>query len=433
MPLFTLKEQKCVLKSCIGGVSNSCYTLDVVSIRRYMKPQSLPRMEDRDFAQKRVLIRVDFNVPRDSHGEVTDTMRIDVVLPTILHVLSHGGTPILVSHYGRPDNGPDTENSLEFLVPILEEKLKKTVFFMDYEPREDVLAIVCKTARQEDGVVLLENIRFWPEEESGDEDFASILAASCDVYINEAFSASHRDHASIVALPKLVQEKAAGFYFASEVTAMQRVLDAKEHPIALVLGGAKIDTKIGVVERLVVPCDRFLIGGALANTFLAAKGFDMSDSFFQEDKVDVARKIMWDVEQDKDLLVLPVDVVANHKELGKREVIADCILAGWAAFDIGSQTIRAFERALRDARTIIWNGPLGVCKDGKFTEGTRAVAEAIIARENAFSLVGGGDTIDCLKQMGIDLSGFSHVSTAGGAMLEFLELGTLPGIEALQK
>lgn len=396
-----------------------------------MNPQSLPRIEQKNFAQKRVLIRVDFNVPRDTDGNITDTMRIDVALPTILHVLEQGAVPILVSHYGRPEGKVDPAYSLEFLVPVLEKKLKTPVYFVEYEPREDVLAIATKTAKQEGGVILLENIRFWPEEEEGGEELAKVLAASTDIYINEAFSASHREHASIYALPKLMQEKAAGFYFASELDAMQRVLDAREHPVALVLGGAKIDTKIGVVERLVMPCDRFLIGGALANTFLAAKGFDMSDSFVQRDRIDIARKIMWDVEQDRDLLLLPVDVVAGHKELGAREVIADCLLEGWSAYDIGSQTIRAFERALRDAKTIIWNGPLGLCRDGKFCEGTRAVAEAIAMNDKAFSLIGGGDTLDCLTQMGIDLSRFSHVSTAGGAMLEFLERGTLPGIDAL--
>lgn len=395
-----------------------------------MNAEHLPALSSIDFAGKRVMIRVDFNVPIEQ-GKVGDVERIDVALPTIRYVMERGGVPMLVTHLGRPEGKRDPEFSLAPLVPILEEKLGAEIFFVEHAPREDVLAIAYKTARQDGGVILLENIRFHPEEEAGDDDFAKMLAASCDVYVNEAFSASHRSHASITGVPAHVAEKVAGLYFASEVAAMERALAAKEHPFVLVLGGAKIDTKIGVVERLVIPGDRFLIGGALANTFLAAKGFSMASSLVQRDKLDVAKKIMEEIQEDHDLLVLPTDVVAGHPELPAHEVMADTLSDGWAAYDLGSQTMEAFEKALRDARTIVWNGPLGLCKDGTFMEGTRRIAEAIAASEKAFSLVGGGDTLDALKQLGFDTSRFGHTSTAGGAMLEFLEKGTLPGVDAL--
>lgn len=396
-----------------------------------MNAERLPKLSSLDLAGKRVMIRVDFNVPLEN-GVVGDLERIDVAIPTIKYVMEQGGVPILVSHLGRPEGKRDPQFSLAPLVPILEEKLGTEIFFVEHAPREDVLAIAGKTARQDGGVVLLENIRFQPEEEAGDEEFAKLLAGACDVYVNEAFSASHRGHASITGVAKFAKEKAAGLYFTSEVAAMERVLAAKEHPIVLVLGGAKIDTKIGVVERLVIPCDRFLIGGALANTFLAAKGHNMCDSLVQQDKLDVAQKIMLDIQKDHDLLVLPTDVVVGYKgDLPPKEVLIDTLCEGWAAYDIGTQTMEAFERALRNARTIIWNGPLGLCKDGKFMEGTRFVAEAIANSEKAFSLVGGGDTLDALQQMGMDRSRFGHVSTAGGAMLEFLEQGSLPGVDAL--
>lgn len=398
-----------------------------------MNATRLPLLTDLDLAGKRVLIRLDLNVPIEK-GVVGDQERIDVALPTIHHVLQEGGIPILMSHLGRPEGKRDPQYSLAPLVPLLQEKLDVEVFFVEYAPREDVLAIATKTARQDGGVVLLENLRYEPEEEAGDEEFAKMLAASCDVYVNEAFSASHRAHASITGVAKYAKEKAAGFYFASEVESLERIMAAKEHPLTLVLGGAKMDTKIGVIERLVIPCDRFLIGGALANTFLVAKGHDMCDSLVQTDKLETAKKIMEEIRQDHDLLVLPTDVMVGYRgDLPPKEVLIDTVCEGWAAYDLGTQTIEAFEKALRDARTIIWNGPLGLCKDGKFMEGTRRIAEAIASSEKAFSLVGGGDTIDALNQLGFDKKRFGHVSTAGGAMLEFIEKGSLPGVDVLRK
>jgi len=252
------------------------------------------------------------------------------------------------------------------------------------------------------------------------------------VFVNEAFSASHRTHASITGIPQFAPVSVAGFAFKEEVIALTRVLETKEHPMVLVLGGAKIDTKIGVIERLIIPGDCFIMGGALANTFLEARGYNMCDSLVQRDKLDVAKKIMDGIRHDHDVLILPKDVVVGYSgDLPPKEVLVDTLCDGWSAFDIGTQTLAACERALRHAKIIVWNGPLGLCKEGTFTEGTRQVAE-MIATSDAYSLVGGGDTLDALKQLDFDLNRFSHVSTAGGAMLEFLEQGTLPGVDALR-
>lgn len=395
-----------------------------------MLAQKLPKLTDIDFSGKRVLVRVDFNVPIEN-GVVGDQERIAVALPTIRYILEHGGTPVLISHLGRPEGKRMEEYSLAPLVPLLEESLAQEVFFVEHDPREDILAIACKTAKQEGGVVLLENIRFQPEEESGDPAFAEMLAGSCDVFVHEAFSAAHRAHATTTLLATFAKEKAVGLYFASEVEAMERVMESREHPVAMVLGGAKIDTKIGVIERLVAPCDRFIIGGALANTFLAAKGHPLGASLVQRDKIDVAKKIMWDIQQDHDVMLLPTDVRVRHEEFPSKEAMVDTVHDGWAAVDLGTQTMDKFERALRGARTIIWNGPLGTCDAEEFCQGTRYIAEAICSNEKAFSLVGGGDTLAALKKLGMQHEQFGHVSTAGGAMLEFLEKGTLPGIETL--
>lgn len=395
-------------------------------------PKLLPSLTSLSLEGKRVLVRVDWNVPMDIQGRVLDTTRIEASLPTLRYIMEKGGIPVIVTHLGRPEGERDPRCSLAPLVPIVEEMLACEVFFVEHMPREDILTIATKTARQEGGVVLLENIRFHREEEEGDEDFARLLAGSCDVYVNEAFSASHRTHASITGVPAFAPAKAAGFAFLQETQALSRVLAAKEHPLVLVLGGAKIDTKIGVIERLILPVDTFVMGGALANTFLAAQGFDLCDSLVQKDKLDVAKKIMEEIHQDHDVLVLPKDVVVGYRgDLPSKEVLVDTICDGWAAYDIGSVTIRAFERALRHAKVIVWNGPLGLCREGRYMEGTRQVAE-IIANSEAFSVVGGGDTLEALAALRFDLSRFGHVSTAGGAMLEYLELGTLPGVDALR-
>ncbi|HEY8206694.1 MAG TPA: phosphoglycerate kinase [Myxococcaceae bacterium] len=382
---------------------------------------------------KRVFIRVDFNVPLDEHQAITDDTRIREALPTIQKALQMGGKVMLASHLGRP-KGPDPKLSLEPAATRLSELLGK--------PNEVILADDCvgdgvaKLVRElkEGQVLMLENLRFHKEEEANDEAFAKELASFADVYVNDAFGTAHRAHASTAGMVPFVKEKAAGFLMRKELEYLGRILRNPEKPYVAILGGAKVSDKIKVIENLLPRVQALLIGGAMAYTFLKAQGVEVGKSRVEQDKLGLANKLMEAATRLGAELVLPMDHVAGSeptdkaevKEIGERAIPADLM-----GLDIGPKTRQHYRQHIRGARTVLWNGPMGLFEVEKFAAGTRAVAEAMAENREATTVVGGGDSAAAVNEMGFG-SKMKHVSTGGGASLEFLEGKELPGVKALE-
>jgi phosphoglycerate kinase len=387
-------------------------------------------IRDVDVSGKRVLMRVDFNVPV-KEGRVTDDTRIRASLPTIQYLLGHGAAVILMSHLGRPKGKPTPEYSLAPVAARLSELLGRPVRQLDDCVGPEVEA-ACAALRPGD-VVLLENLRFHPEEEANDPAFARQLAALGDLYVNDAFGTAHRAHASTEGVARVVRERGgdavAGLLMEKELEFLGRAVEEPERPFVAILGGAKISDKIGVIERLLEKCDRLLIGGGMANTFFKAMGFEMGDSLVEAEAVETARSLL---ERGKSRLVLPVDVViadAFDNNAQTRVVAPNEVPPGWRVLDVGPKTISTFESALGGARTVLWNGPLGVFEMPRFAQGTFALAK-VLADLKAVTIVGGGDSAAAVQQSGL-ADRFSHISTGGGASLEFLEGRTLPGVAVL--
>jgi phosphoglycerate kinase len=387
-------------------------------------------VRDVDVQGKRVLMRVDFNVPL-AGGEVADDTRIEAALPTIEYLLEHGAALILMSHLGRPKGQVVDELKMDPVARRLSELIDRPVEKLDNSVGPEVKA-ACQ-ALKPGSVILLENTRFHAEEKANDPDYAAQLAALADLYVNDAFGTAHRAHASTEGVARAMRERGgeavAGFLIETELAFLGQAVEDPEHPFISILGGAKISDKIGVVERLLERCDRLLIGGGMANTFFAAMGFDMADSLVEEDAVDTAGTLLT---QGKSRLVLPVDVVvadAFDNDAQAQVVAPDQVPAGWRVLDVGPNTITTFESALRGARTVVWNGPLGVFEMPNFAKGTIALAEAL-AQLDATTIVGGGDSAAAVRQAGLS-DEFTHVSTGGGASLQMLEGKTLPGVAAL--
>jgi phosphoglycerate kinase len=378
---------------------------------------------------RRTFIRVDFNVPIEN-GTVTDTSRIDATLPTIKHALERGAKVVLASHAGRPKGKRKPEYSLEPVGSILAEKLKCEVLLTDDCISDAAFKVVADLRERQ--VALLENLRFHPGEEANDEAFARELAKLADVYVNDAFGAAHRAHASVSALPKLMRERGIGLLMEQEITALERMRTADSHPFVAVLGGAKVSDKIGVLEALLERVDALLIGGAMANTFLAAQGLSLGKSLVEQDKLALARSLMQRAQDKKVKLMLPVDlVVAPGLDAPEgRVVAANEVPADEMALDVGPRTAEAFRQMILTAKALFWNGPLGLFEKKPFSEGTFAVARAG-AECAGFTLVGGGDSVAAVNQAGL-ASKYDHVSTGGGASLEFLEGRPMPGIEAVR-
>lgn len=383
--------------------------------------------EDLDLRGRRVLLREDLNVPmRD--GAVADDTRIEAALPTIRDLIDRGARVIVISALGRPRGRRVPELSLRPVAARLGELLGRPVGFA-----EDCVGEAARQAVDALGdgdVLLLENVRFHAAEEEGDPEFASELASLGDVYVNDAFSVAHRAHASVVGLARHLPT-CAGPLMVAELEALHRALDAPERPLVAIIGGAKVSTKAGVLRYLLPRVDALLIGGAMANTFFRAKGLGVGASFVEDEALDTAREVE---REGADKLLLPVDVVcARRMEPGQETAVrpVDGIEDGWMALDVGPETVRRFADRLRGAATIVWNGPVGVFEIPEFSAGTRALGEAV-ADSGAYSLVGGGDTAAAVEALG--LSGrFSYVSTAGGAMLEFMEGKVLPGVAVLKE
>ena len=382
-------------------------------------------IRDIDVKGKRILVRVDFNVPLKD-GAITDDIRIQAALPTINYLLEQGAALILCSHMGRPKGKVVPELKLDPVAARLSELLGRPVKKMDACIGPDVEAAV--QAMKPGDVILLENTRFNPEEKANDPEFAKQLASLADIAVNDAFGTAHRAHASNVGVADYVTS-VAGFLMEKEIEFLGNATTDPERPFVAILGGAKISSKIGVIESLLTKCDRLLIGGGMANTFFKAMGFDVGDSLIEEDAVPTAKSLL---DSAGSQLVLPVDVViadAFDNDANTKTVAPNEVTAGWRILDVGSKTVQTFESALSAAKTVVWNGPMGVFEMDNFAKGTFAVAE-LLARLDAVTIIGGGESASAVKKAGMT-GKMSHVSTGGGASLEFLEGKALPGVAAL--
>ncbi|MDP2624794.1 MAG: phosphoglycerate kinase [Candidatus Peregrinibacteria bacterium] len=387
--------------------------------------------QDVDVKSKRVLLRVDFNVPMN--GEVVaDGTRLEAALPTIEHLVKAGARVVLMSHFGRPDSSnPDPSLKMDVIAKAFEKLLGQSVKKLDGCVGADVEAVVGK---MKDGdVVMLENTRFHEGEKKNDHEFSKGLAALGDLYVNDAFGAVHRAHASTVGVAAYLPAY-AGFLIQKEVEVLTPLLKDAPKPLVLIMGGAKIDTKIGILKNFMDRADTFLIGGGLANTFLYAAGFDVGESLCQKDKMELAQQIMLDAEAHHEKFLIPIDVIVAS-EISETAVSLDIpvedVEMDMKILDIGKLTIERFLKAIEGAATIVWNGPVGLYEMTPFSRGTKSIAEAV-SKSKATTILGGGDTIDAIKKFGHKASEFDHVSTGGGAMLEFLEGKELPGITVLK-
>jgi phosphoglycerate kinase len=395
--------------------------------------EGIRSVEELKLESRRVFIRVDFNVPLDKRtNQVTDDERIRASLKTLKYAVDQGARVILASHLGRPQGKPVPELSLEPAAARLNELTGWDVLLPDDCIGDAAKKVVMDL--HEGQVALLENLRFHPEEEQNDEGFARELARLCDVYVNDAFGSSHRAHASVDALPRLMRERGMGYLVRDEIAALSRITGAPDRPFVAILGGAKVADKIGVIEALLAKCDVLCIGGAMANTLLAARGAKMGASKVETDWLARGRTLLQRAEERRVRVLLPTDVVvASSLQAGEGHTVsATAVPEGKLALDIGPDTVGAFAVEIEGARTIFWNGPMGLFENAVFAPGTRGIAQAL-ARCEGFTVVGGGDSVAAVNQAGAEVTEkIGHISTGGGASLELLEGKKLPGIEALR-
>ena len=395
-------------------------------------------IKDLPLKDKRVFMRVDFNVPLSDEGRVTDDTRIRETLPTLEYAIRNRAKLILASHLGRPKGKPNPKMSLKPVAERLRMLLDHTLESdcnVGFSP--DCVGIEAEelSTRLESGqTLLLENLRFHPEEEANDEAFARALAKLADYYVNDAFGSAHRAHASTAGITKFVEKSAAGFLMQKELEYMGQLLQDPARPFIAILGGAKVSDKIGVIQNLIGKVDALLIGGAMAYTFQKAQGRDVGKSLVEEDKLSLASDLLHEANERGVNLMLPVDDVAAMKienEVPTRIIDADQpIPAGFMGLDIGPKTVKLYAEEIANASTIVWNGPMGVFETPSFAAGTRKIAQAIAKNEDATSIVGGGDSVAAVHAAGV-ADKITHISTGGGASLEFLEGKKLPGVEAL--
>jgi phosphoglycerate kinase len=380
---------------------------------------------------KRVFIRVDFNVPQDEKGSITDDTRILLSLPTLQFAMKTGGRVILASHLGRPKGKRDLKYSLAPVAGRLSQLLGQRVDLAKDCIGEEVRKQI--EGMREGEALLLENLRFHPEEEKNEEAFSKGLASLCDVYIDDAFGAAHRAHASTEGMTRFVKAIGAGFLMMKEIESLEKALVNPEKPYVAIMGGAKVSDKIGVIQNLLDKVTCLLIGGGMAYTFLKAQGFQVGKSLLEEDQIGLALKIL-EKAKGKIKFLLPSDHVAAERmdARAKTKIVRnEGIPADWVCLDIGPETVKSFSEEIRSAKTVVWNGPMGVFEMEPFSHGTFAIAKAI-ADSTAFSIVGGGDSVAAVNKAGV-ADHIGHISSGGGASLEFLEGRKLPGIEALRR
>lgn len=396
----------------------------------------MQNIDNFDFTGKKVIIRVDFNVPLNDKFEITDDTRMRAAIPTIKKVLESGGSVILMSHLGRPKNGPEHKFSLQHLVPELSRKLGVEVKFAD-----DCIGdqAVEKAGNLKSGeVLLLENLRFYKEETKGDKDFAKKLADLADVYMNDAFGTAHRAHASTAIIAEFFPvNKMFGYIMQNEVTNINKVIKEGKKPITAILGGAKVSGKIEIINNLIDKVDNILIGGGMMFTFIKALGGEVGNSLIEDDLLDTAKEAMQKAEENNVCFHIPTDAVIADK-FDNKATTQFCnsyeIPEGWMGLDIGPETGQAFNDLIEASETILWNGPMGVFEMDNFAQGTIEVAHAIAdaTEKGAFSLIGGGDSVAAINKFNLQ-DKVSYVSTGGGAMLEFIEGKVLPGVAAIEE
>ena len=392
---------------------------------------TIRRVDQIELKGKRTFIRVDFNVPLNEKNEITDDTRIVLSLSTIRFVMEAGGKVILASHLGRPKGKKDPKFSLapvaERLSKLLGGKVALATDCIGEEVQKQIEGM------KEGEILLLENLRFHPEEEKNDGTFSKELASLCDVYVNDAFGAAHRAHASTEGITRYVRTVAAGFLMMNEIESLEKALVNPQKPYVAILGGAKVSDKIGVIQNLLDKVTTLLVGGGMAYTFLKAKGFGVGRSLVEEDQIGFSLSLL-ERSKGKAKFILPSDHIAAERmdaQAKRRIVKNEEIPSDWGCFDIGPETAKAFSEEIKSAKTIVWNGPMGVFEMEPFSQGTFAIAQAV-ANSSAFSIVGGGDTVAAVNKAGV-AEKISHISTGGGASLEFLEGKKLPGIDALRR
>jgi len=396
--------------------------------------KSLASLSAADISGKRALVRVDFNVPVDDQGNITDDTRIRAALPTIQDLTQKGAKVILTSHFGRP-KGVDEKLRLTPVAKRLAELLGQEVIKTDDCIGDDVAA---KVAALDNGqVLLLENVRFYKEEEKNDREFARKLAANADFYVNDAFGTAHRAHASTEGVTEFLSPSVAGYLVEKELQYLQSAIEEPKRPLAAIIGGSKVSSKIGVIETLLEKCDKLIIGGGMIFTFYKARGLNVGKSLVEEDKLELARELEAKAKERGVALLLPTDIISADKfapDANATTVSIENIPADGMGLDIGPDSIKVFQAALADCQTVIWNGPMGVFEFDKFAAGTEAIAHTLaeIGKTGATTIIGGGDSVAAVEKVGL-ADQMSHISTGGGASLELLEGKVLPGIAALDE
>ena len=399
-----------------------------------MTKLSLSSLDKSELEGKKVLVRVDFNVPLNENGIITDDTRIKAAVPTINYLIDNAAKIILAAHFGRPKGNVNEKMRLIPVAQRLSEILDKNVKLSNSCIGEEAISLSSNLQNGE--VMLLENVRFFAEEEKNDKEFAKSLASHADMYVNDAFGAAHRAHASTEGVTKFLNPSVAGFLLEKELKYLQGAVDTPERPLAAIVGGSKVSSKIGVLDSLLDKCDKIIIGGGMIFTFYKARGLDVGKSLVEEDKLQLARDLEQKAKNKGVELLLPSDVVlANEFSPNAESMISniDSITGDWMGLDIGPDSIKVFQKALSDCKTIIWNGPMGVFEFDKFANGTNSIAETLAelsSSSDVCTIIGGGDSVAAVEKAGL-ADKMSHISTGGGASLELLEGKVLPGVAAL--
>ncbi|MDY7014706.1 MAG: phosphoglycerate kinase [Cyanobacteriota bacterium] len=398
-----------------------------------MSKKTVANLSESDVSGKKVLVRVDFNVPLDDRGNITDDTRIRAALPTIQDLINKGAKVMLASHLGRPKGKPSDKFSLAPAAKRLSELLGQDVKMCGDCVGEEVASVV--NSLDNGQVAMLENVRFHAEEEKNDPEFCQQLAANADLYVNDAFGTAHRAHASTEGVTKYLSPAVAGYLIEKELNYLQNAVDNPQRPLAAIVGGSKVSSKIGVIETLLEKCDKLFLGGGMIFTFYKARGLKVGKSLVEEDKLELAKSLEAKAKEKGVEFLLPTDVVIADNfapDANSQTVSAQSIPDGWMGLDIGPDSVQAFQDALANCKCVIWNGPMGVFEFDKFAAGTEAIARTLaeLTPKGTVTIIGGGDSVAAVEKVGV-AEQMSHISTGGGASLELLEGKTLPGIVAL--